>query len=60
MTPLEKTWTDSPGLLGSLSTVDHKRISMRYIVTSLVFFALAGLLALVMRTTSFFPCTAAR
>jgi len=50
MTPLEKTWADSPGLLGGLSTVDHKRISIRYIVTSLVFFALAGLLALVMRT----------
>ena len=49
MTALEKTWADSPGLLGGLSTVDHKRIAMRYIVTALVFFALAGLLAVVMR-----------
>jgi cytochrome c oxidase subunit I+III len=30
-------------------TVDHKRIARRYLCTALVFFALAGLLALVMR-----------
>ena len=50
MSRLESTWADSPGLLGALSTVDHKRIALRYVVTSLVFFVLAGFLALVMRT----------
>ena len=39
----------SPGLLGFFTTVDHKRLGIRYIVTSFVFFFVAGLLALVMR-----------
>jgi cytochrome c oxidase subunit 1 len=32
-----------------LTTTDHKRIGILYIVTSLAFFAIAGLLALLMR-----------
>jgi heme/copper-type cytochrome/quinol oxidase subunit 1 len=32
-----------------LTTVDHKRIGILYIVTSLTFFGLGGLLALLMR-----------
>jgi hypothetical protein len=47
---LERTWADAPGLWGWLTTVDHKRISIRYIVTCMVFFALGGVGALVMRT----------
>jgi cytochrome c oxidase subunit 1 len=35
---------------GWVTTVDHKRIGILYIVTSLVFFVLAGFLALLMRT----------
>ena len=46
---LTRTWADGPGLLGWLSTVDHKEIGKRYLVTALIFFALAGALALVMR-----------
>jgi cytochrome c oxidase subunit I len=46
---LEKTWSAAPGLWGWLTTLDHKRIGVRYIVTAFVFFALAGLLAFVMR-----------
>ena len=46
---LEAVWADPPGFMGWLKTVDHKRIARRYFVTALVFFALAGLLALVMR-----------
>jgi cytochrome c oxidase subunit I len=46
---LEKTWGTAPGLWGALTTLDHKRIGVRYIVTAFVFFALAGVLALVMR-----------
>jgi cytochrome c oxidase subunit I len=46
---LEKTWSTAPGIWGWLTTLDHKRIGLRYIVTAFAFFALAGLLALVMR-----------
>ncbi|MGA0585531.1 cytochrome c oxidase subunit I [Dyella sp. KRB-257] len=43
------TWADRPGLMGWLTTVDHKRIGRRYIVTALVFFVLAGIMAILMR-----------
>jgi len=46
---LEDVWEDAPGLPGFFSSVDHKRIGMRYIYTSFVFFFFAGLTALVMR-----------
>jgi cytochrome c oxidase subunit I+III len=49
MSMLEDTWRDPPGVRGFLSTVDHKRVAVRFIVTSLVFFAFAGLMAAVMR-----------
>jgi cytochrome c oxidase subunit I len=45
----EILWEDDPGLLGFFSTVDHKRIGMRYIYTAFVFFFIAGLQALFMR-----------
>ena len=63
------------GLLKWLTSTDHKLIGMNYMVTSLVMFFLAGLMALVIRTqlaspeqlassassstTSCSPCTAA-
>jgi cytochrome c oxidase subunit I+III len=43
------TWSDRPGFIGWLASVDHKRIGLRYIATALVFFTLAGVLALLMR-----------
>jgi cytochrome c oxidase subunit 1 len=46
---LERAWNRPPGLLGWLATVDHKEIGRRYIVTALIFLALGGALALVMR-----------
>ena len=46
---LATLWEDAPGIPGFFSTVDHKRIGMRYIYTSFVFFFLAGLTALLMR-----------
>lgn len=46
---LEHSWRDPPGIRGWLMTVDHKRVGLRYIVTAMVFFVLAGLEALVMR-----------
>jgi cytochrome c oxidase subunit I len=46
---LLELWEDAPGLPGVLSTVDHKRIGLRYIYTSFAFFFVAGLMALLMR-----------
>src|SRR6267154_4441075 len=46
---LERRWLDAPGIPGFFTTVDHKRIGLRYIYTSFVFFFLAGLAALAMR-----------
>ena len=42
-------WEERPGLVASLSSVDHKRIGRRYLVTGFVFFLLGGLEAVVMR-----------
>lgn len=47
---LRRTWSDPPGLLGVLLSINHKTIALRFIVTTLVFFLLGGLLALAMRT----------
>ncbi len=46
---LEKIWRTDPGFIGWLSSVDHKEIGKRYIVTALVFMLVGGLEALVMR-----------
>jgi cytochrome c oxidase subunit 1 len=48
-TRLDRTWGRPPGIIGWLSTVDHKEIGRRYIVTALIFLALGGALAAVMR-----------
>jgi cytochrome c oxidase subunit I+III len=46
---LERTWARRRGLFGALAEIDHKQIGLRFIVTALVFFALGGLLAALMR-----------
>jgi cytochrome c oxidase subunit I+III len=46
---LAKTWESPPGFLGWFTHVNHRKIGSRFIVTSLIFFALAGVLALLMR-----------
>jgi cytochrome c oxidase subunit I len=46
---LEQIWGTPRGILGALSTVDHKRIGCRYIATAFVFLFLGGVLALAMR-----------
>jgi len=46
---IAEVWEDRPRLLGFFTTVDHKRVGMRYIYTSFAFFFVAGLLALLMR-----------
>ena len=45
---LTRVWEDAPGIPGFFTTVDHKRIGMRYIYTSFFFFFVSGALALVM------------
>jgi cytochrome c oxidase subunit 1/cytochrome c oxidase subunit I+III len=46
---VREVWEDEPGIPGFFTTVDHKRIGIRYIVTSFLFFVVAGLMALVLR-----------
>jgi cytochrome c oxidase subunit 1 len=46
---LARIWDTPSGLWGALTTVDHKIIGRRYIVTAFVFLALGGILALAMR-----------
>ena len=46
---LAQIWGTPRGLIGSLSTVDHKIIARRYIITAFFFLLLAGASAIVMR-----------
>jgi cytochrome c oxidase subunit I+III len=46
---LEKLWAEPPGLISFLTTVDHKKIGVRYLVTAFAFFVAAGFEALAMR-----------
>jgi cytochrome c oxidase subunit I+III len=47
---LDELWDEEPGIVGFVTTVNHKRIGRRYLVTAGFFFMLAGIEALVMRT----------
>ncbi|MFN2627105.1 MAG: cbb3-type cytochrome c oxidase subunit I [Gaiellaceae bacterium] len=47
---LERQWRERPGILGWLTTTDHKRIGLLYFWTTLVFFGAGGVEALLMRT----------
>lgn len=47
---LERVWSRSPGFIGWLSAVNHRAVGKRYLITAGVFFVLAGVQALVMRT----------
>lgn len=46
---LRELWETRPGWRGWLSSVDHKQIGLRYLVTAFVFLLLGGVEALVMR-----------
>src|SRR5436305_725007 len=46
---LSRTWGTGPTLFQRLSTVDHKVIGRRYIITAFVFLCLGGLSAVAMR-----------
>ena len=47
---LEETWAPPSPIRHFFTTVDHKDIGKRYLVTSFVFFCIAGLEAVAMRT----------
>ena len=46
---LRALWETKPGVIGWLSTVDHKEIGIRYIVTAFVFLLAGGVEALILR-----------
>jgi cytochrome c oxidase subunit I+III len=47
---LERVWRERTGLLGWLTTTNHKRIGLMYLFASLAFFAAGGAEALLIRT----------
>ena len=46
---LDRIWKTKPGLIGWLSSVDHKEIGLRYIYTAFLFLILGGIEALILR-----------
>ncbi len=46
---LNELWETKPGIIGWLSSVDHKEIGVRYIVTAFLFMGAGGIEALIMR-----------
>ena len=47
---LDQVWRGGPGFRGWLTTVDHKSIGKRYIITAFAMFLAGGILAAMMRT----------
>src|SRR5438105_7143433 len=47
---LERIWVEPRGVLGWLTTTDHKRIGLLYFFTTLAFFGAGGIEALLIRT----------
>jgi cytochrome c oxidase subunit I+III len=52
---LERIWAKRPGVLGWLTTTDHKRIGLLYLFTALTFFLAGGVEALLIRTQLLSP-----
>ncbi|WP_314957656.1 cytochrome c oxidase subunit I [Bradyrhizobium cosmicum] len=48
-TRLDRIWRTPSGLIGALTSVDHKVVGRRYILTAFVFLLLGGILAILMR-----------
>jgi cytochrome c oxidase subunit I len=46
---LQRLWETKPGIIGWLSSVDHKQIGLRYLITAFAFLLAGGIEALVMR-----------
>ena len=52
---LDRVWGERKGLVGWLTTTDHKRIGIMYFFTALAFFGAGGVEALLIRTQLFGP-----
>jgi cytochrome c oxidase subunit I+III len=52
---LEQMWQSRPGVLGWLTTTDHKRIGLLYFWTTLALFGAGGIEALLIRTQLIVP-----
>jgi cytochrome c oxidase subunit 1/cytochrome c oxidase subunit I+III len=52
---LERLWAERQGLLGWITTTDHKRIGIMYFFTSLLLFGAGGVEALTIRTQLYSP-----
>ena len=52
---LDRVWGERQGLVGWLTTTDHKRIGIMYFFTALAFFGAGGVEALLIRTQLFGP-----
>ena len=52
---LERVWAEREGLLGWITTTDHKRIGIMYFFTALAMFAAGGVEALLIRTQLYGP-----
>jgi cytochrome c oxidase subunit I+III len=52
---LQRTWTEREGLVGWLTTTNHKRIGILYFFTTIAFFIAGGVEALLMRTQLITP-----
>lgn len=52
---LELIWNSPPGLWGWLRTVNQTGVGRRYITTAIIFFLLAGVLGLLIRTQLAYP-----
>src|SRR4051812_4658706 len=46
---LEETWSEPAGIRSFFTTVDHKRIGMRYLITGMLFFVVGGIESLIIR-----------
>ncbi len=55
LSALRATWATPPGWRGRLAAVNHSTIGLRFIVTGLAFFLVAGLLAMFMRLQLAWP-----
>ncbi|HYY73720.1 MAG TPA: cbb3-type cytochrome c oxidase subunit I, partial [Solirubrobacterales bacterium] len=52
---LDRIWKERSGVMGWLTTVDHKRIGIMFLFTALAFFAAGGVEALLIRTQLLAP-----
>jgi cytochrome c oxidase subunit I+III len=52
---LTKVWSRPEGFIGWLSAVNHKAVGLRFMVTAIVMFLAAGVLALIMRIQLAWP-----